>query len=196
MERQGVVETPPSVWKTDVIPLNYWRILWRFSRRCLLSHPTTLKFKGASSLGAKGGSLHYAMSLRTKYTTFIPLSTTFYLISVRLPIFSQATPFFWYPHCRSKTTTDEILAFGFCSAKREQSVCRLFCCRKLRQNVCRMYMYLLQRRPPFFRPPTPGSYPQPLRTRQRVSPYAPADLQPPRQRGAQSTDPALLQAST
>lgn len=57
-------------------------------------------YKGASSLGVKGGSLHYAMSLRTKYTTFLSLSTTFYLLFVRPPIFSQATPFFRYPTCR------------------------------------------------------------------------------------------------
>ena len=35
LERQGVVETPLSVWKADVIPLNYWRIyLPDFHRLC------------------------------------------------------------------------------------------------------------------------------------------------------------------
>lgn len=71
-----------------------------FTALLVISSHDPETYKGASSLGVKGGSLHYAMSLRTKYTTFLSLSTTFYLLFVRHPIFSQATPFFRYPTCR------------------------------------------------------------------------------------------------
>ena len=101
MERQGVVETPPSVWKTDVIPLNYWRISCRFSRRCLLSHPTTLKStKGPAALGPKEG--HCTMrcpcvqSTRLSYRC-LRLSTYF---SCDPLFFHRLPPFFRYPTCR------------------------------------------------------------------------------------------------
>lgn len=81
------------------------------------SHDPEIR-KGASSLGAKGGSLHYAMSLRTKYTTFLSLSMTFYLIFARPPIFSQGTPLFsGTPTTGQRLRLTRFWLLIFCSAK-------------------------------------------------------------------------------